>query len=219
MGAFVKRWNLLALVLATVVVPGLVIGFRLAGRPGGNAGAVVVELGMFAVTALAVWIARVKEGRSWASLGLAPPRLRQTVGLTLLGLAGVGAVLAACLGLFHALGWRFGEGDGVERPMWLLALMITRAGTVEELTYRSIAIDHTADLTGSKTLGWLLPGLLFGALHYAQGLPGVIIATATGFAITALYLWKRNLWANFAIHFLVDFVPNILLPLLGVLDA
>jgi len=211
-----KRWTVLALVLAAFGVPGLVIGFRLLGRPGGNVAQLAVELGMFALTAVAFWIARVKEGRSWAQLGLARPSAAQTAGLTLLGLAGVAVVLAACLGLFHLLGWSYGEGDGTERPMWLLTVMIVRAGTVEELTYRSIAIDHTAELTGSATLGWLLPGLLFGLLHFSQGITGILIATTTGFLLTALYLWKRNLWANFAIHFIVDFVPNILLPLLGV---
>jgi len=213
-----KRWTVLALVLAVFCVPGLVIGFRLLGRPGGHVAQLGVELGMFALTAFAIWIARTKEGRSWAQLGLSRPRALQTAGLTLLGLAGVAVVLAACLGLFDLLGWSYGEGDGYERPTWLLTVMIVRAGTVEELTYRSIAIDHTAELTGSATLGWLLPGLLFGLLHFSQGITGILIATTTGFLLTALYLWKRNLWANFAIHFIVDFVPNILLPLFGVCE-
>jgi membrane protease YdiL (CAAX protease family) len=211
-------WSLLALLLAVFFVPGLVISFRLLGRPGGNEAALFVELGMFALSAVMMWIARVKEGKSWAELGLARPRLGQTAGLTGLGLVAVAAGLAACLGAFQLLGLSYGEGDGVPRPMWLLAVMITRAGIVEELTFRSIAIDHTAALTGSKTLGWLLPVILFGLLHFSQGLAGIIIATVTGAIITALYLWKRNLWANFAIHFIVDFVPNILLPLFGILD-
>jgi membrane protease YdiL (CAAX protease family) len=211
-------WRVFALVLAMFGVPGLVIGFRELGRPGGDMAAGFVELGMFALTGVAIWIARAKEGLSWAQLGLARPRAAQTAGLTLLGLAGVAVVLAACLGLFQLLGWSYGEGDGVERPLWLLTLMIVRAGTVEELTYRSIAIDHVADLTGSRALGWLIPGLLFGVAHYSQGLPGIVIATTTGLALSALYLWKRNLWANFAIHFIVDFVPNILLPAFGVLE-
>ena len=210
--------RVLALVLAMFGVPGLVIGFRELGRPGGDVAAGFVELGMFALTGVAIWIARTKEGLSWAQLGLARPRAAQTAGLTLLGLAGVAVVLAACLGLFQLLGWSYGEGDGVERPLWLLTLMIVRAGTVEELTYRAIAIDHTAELTGSRALGWLIPGLLFGVAHYSQGLPGIVIATTTGLALSALYLWKRNLWANFAIHFIVDFVPNILLPAFGVLE-
>ena len=211
-----KNWKLLALVLAMFGVPGLVIGFRELGRPGGDVAAAFVELAMFALTGVAIWIARTKQGLSWAQLGLARPRAAQTAGLTLLGFAGVAVVIAACFGLFRLLGWSYGEGDGVERPMWLFTLMIVRAGTVEELTYRAIAIDHTADVTGSKVLGWLIPGLLFGVAHYSQGPPGIVIATTSGLALSALYLWKRNLWANFAIHFIVDFVPNVLLPLLGV---
>jgi uncharacterized protein len=211
-------WRIPTLLLAVLVIPGTIIGFRLLGRPGGNEAALGVEVVAFALSALMIWLARAKQGLSWAQLGLARPRLWPTAGLTLLGLAGVAAGLVACLGAFHLLGLSYGEGDGVERPMWLLTAMIVRAGVVEELTFRSIAIDHTASLTGSKTLGWLLPLLLFGALHFSQGITGIVIATVTGGIISALYLWKRNLWANFAIHFIVDFVPNILLPLLGVLD-
>jgi membrane protease YdiL (CAAX protease family) len=211
-------WRIPTLLLAVLVIPGTLIGFRLLGRPGGNEAALGVEVAAFALSALMLWLASVKQGLSWAELGLAQPKLWPTAGLTGLGLLGVAAGLAACLGAFHLLGLAYGEGDGVERPMWLLTAMIVRAGVVEELTFRSIAIDHTASLTGSKTLGWLLPVLLFGALHFSQGITGVVIATVTGGIITALYLWKRNLWANFAIHFIVDFVPNILLPLLGVME-
>jgi membrane protease YdiL (CAAX protease family) len=211
-------WSAFVLALAVLFIPGLVIAFRELGRPGGNEAAVFVELAMFAGTALMLWIARAKEGRSWAQLGLARPQLGATAKVAGLGLLAVIAGLAACLGVFHWLGISYGEGDGVERPLGLLTLMIVRAGTVEELTFRSIAIDHTAELTGSRTLGWLLPVVWFGLLHYSQGLPGIVIATVTGGIITALYLWSRNLWANMAIHFVVDFVPNIVLPLLGVVE-
>jgi uncharacterized protein len=211
-------WRIPTLLLAVLVIPGAIVGFRLIGRPGGNAGALGVEIAAFALSALMLWLARAKQGLSWAELGLARPKLGATAGLTLLGLGGVAAGLAACLGAFQLLGLSYGEGDGVDRPMWLLTAMIVRAGIVEELTFRSIAIDHVATLTGSKTLGWLLPVVLFGLLHFSQGLTGIVIATVTGGIITALYLWKRNLWANFAIHFIVDFVPNILLPLLGFLE-
>jgi membrane protease YdiL (CAAX protease family) len=211
-----NRWRFPTLLLAVFVIPGVIIGFRLLGRPGGDLGALSVEIASFALSGLMLWLARAKQGLSWPELGLARPRLGATAGLVGLGLAAVAVGLAACLGVFQLLGLSYGEGDGIERPMWLLTVMILRAGTVEELTFRSIAIDHTAALTGSKTLGWLLPVLVFGALHFSQGLTGIVIATVTGGIITALYLWKRNLWASFTIHFLVDFVPNILLPLLGV---
>ena len=187
------RWTLPTLTLATLVIPGLILGFRLLGRPGGDAGALAAELAAFALSALTLWLARTKQGLSWAALGLARPRLWPTVGSTLLGLVGVAAALAACLGAFQLLGLSYGEGDGTPRPMWLLAVMILRAGVVEELTFRGIAIDHTTAVTGSKTLGWLLPLLLFGVLHFSQGITGIVIATATAGVLTALYLRTRNL--------------------------
>jgi len=30
--------------------------------------------------------------------------------------------------------------------------------------------------------------------------------------VAMIYLRKRNLWINFSTHFLVDFIPNIVLP-------
>jgi len=73
-------------------------------------------------------------------------------------------------------------------------------------------------LTGSK---WLAAGVtlvLFAGFHYRQGWPGVLLASAAGAVLTAFYLWKRDLVANIFGHFLVDFVPNVVLPLLGAVD-
>lgn len=35
--------------------------------------------------------------------------------------------------------------------------------------------------------------------------------TVLGGVLSGLYLWKRNLWVNMSVHFLVDFIPNVLL--------
>lgn len=209
-------WSAASLALALLLVPGLALGFRWLGRPGGHAAAAVVELGMFALSALVLWIVRAKEGASWASLGLGRPRAGETALLTLGGLVATVAALAALLGAFALLGVPALEGDGARRPLWLLALMCFRAGTLEELTYRGVAIDRTAALTGSRTLGVAIPLALFGALHYPQGASGVLIAAVAAGLLSALFLWKRNLWANMAIHFLIDFVPNVALPAFGV---
>ena len=56
---------------------------------------------------------------------------------------------------------------------------------------------------------------------YAAGGPqgadarGVVLALVLGSIITGYYLWKRDLLAAMFAHFLVDFVPNVLLPALG----
>jgi membrane protease YdiL (CAAX protease family) len=41
----------------------------------------------------------------------------------------------------------------------------------------------------------------------------MLIALVLGGILTGFYLWKRNLVANIFAHFLIDFIPNVLLPL------
>jgi len=44
---------------------------------------------------------------------------------------------------------------------------------------------------------------------------GVAIAFVLGAVLTGFYLWKRDLISNILAHFLVDFIPNVVLPMLG----
>jgi membrane protease YdiL (CAAX protease family) len=55
----------------------------------------------------------------------------------------------------------------------------------------------------------------FAGFHFRQGLAGIFLALVLGGIITGYYLWKRDLVATIFAHFLVDFVPNVLLPALG----
>jgi len=57
--------------------------------------------------------------------------------------------------------------------------------------------------------------LAFGLFHFWLGAAGVVLALVLGAVFTAFYMWKRDLIAVMFAHFLVDFVPNVLLPLLG----
>ena len=59
----------------------------------------------------------------------------------------------------------------------------------------------------------LLPFALF---HFPRGPAGILIGAAAGLVLSLIYLWRRRLPAVMLAHFSVDFIPNVLLPLLGV---
>jgi membrane protease YdiL (CAAX protease family) len=98
-------------------------------------------------------------------------------------------------------------------PLWVILIVVIRAGFVEELFYRGYAIERLEALTGNRILAIGLPLLLFALFHYRQGWAGITIALLTGAVLTAVYLYKRNLWIPIMTHFLVDFVPNVAIPL------
>jgi membrane protease YdiL (CAAX protease family) len=58
----------------------------------------------------------------------------------------------------------------------------------------------------------------FALFHYRQGPAGILIAGVTGLIVALIYLRRRSLPAVMFTHFTVDFVPNVLLPALGVLE-
>jgi membrane protease YdiL (CAAX protease family) len=125
------------------------------------------------------------------------------------------AAALGCLAIYAALGIHYGEGQGISRALPVTSLAVLRAGISEEVLYRGYAIERLQSLTGSKWVAAGLSLILFAAFHFRQGMAGVMIAFVLGAVLTAFYLWKRDLISNILAHFLVDFVPNVLLPLLG----
>jgi membrane protease YdiL (CAAX protease family) len=98
-------------------------------------------------------------------------------------------------------------------PTWVMLVVIIRAGFVEELFYRGYAIERLQSLTGSRIFAAGISLLIFAVAHYRQGRAGIIIALLIGAVLAGVYLYKRNLWITIVVHFLGDFIPNILVPL------
>lgn len=76
-------------------------------------------------------------------------------------------------------------------------------------------MERLEKLTRSKWVAAIVPLRCFAAAHFKGGLPGVPVALVLGATLTFFYMWKRNLAANMVGHFLIDFVPNVLLPVLS----
>lgn len=105
-------------------------------------------------------------------------------------------------------------------PIWLRAILAARAGFVEEILYRAYPIERLNRLTGRLWPGALFSIVLFTAIHIpSSGLEqtlGVVFPISA--ILTGLYIWKRNLTLNITVHFLIDFLLLVLLPLFPALS-
>lgn len=214
-----RGWTHTGLAISLLGIPAVVTAQRMLSPDPAASGSIVIrELAILAVTAFVLWIVVARERLPLSSIGLRFDRVGRSVGQGL-GLAVVAfAVLAVCLVGFSAFGIHYGEGSGISRALPVTLLAVTRAGISEEILYRGFALERLQSLTGSK---WIAAGVtlvMFAAFHFRQGLPGMFLAFVLGGLFTLFYLWKRDLLATITGHFLVDFVPNVLLPLLGAGD-
>lgn len=166
------------------------------------------------LAALAVLLVMfVGERRGLGSIDLRAPGLRSLMW----GVAGsvvLIALFAAVQVLLQLLGLGVSQSAAVDfgqLPVWLILAMALRAGVVEEILFRGYAVTRLEGLTGRTWLAALISLGAFVALHATSWSAGhLIFVGVAGGALTAMYLWKRNLAANIIAHTLVD-VAGLLL--------
>jgi membrane protease YdiL (CAAX protease family) len=164
-------------------------------------------LWMSAVALLA--IIRRGERLPFSSIGLGTSRWWKSIlwGLIIAVTSGVvGGVLAALTGYGHGPGSAAFE----KLPLWLITLIVLRAGVVEELFYRGYAIERLQAVGLKPVWAAGIPLVIFAFGHWTGGAANIAIALALGTILTAFYLWRRDLVANMIGHGLVDFVANVL---------
>lgn len=124
------------------------------------------------------------------------------------------AIAAVLSVVTHYNGGKSGEAMS-KLPLWLMTLIIVRAGVVEEFFYRGYAIERLQLLGLSPYAAAAVPLIIFGIGHWTGGWANIVIALALGVVLSAFYLWRRDLVANMIAHFLVDFIANILPKIFG----
>ena len=215
-GTETSRWTAAGLLIALFGIPAITMLHRaLASDPTASASIVIREVGILLLTGVLLWIVIKGEKRPLSSISLRTDRISRSLGWGV-GLAVVclGAAVA-CLAAYSAMGVHYGEGQSISRALGVTTLAVVRAGISEEVFYRGFAIERLQSITGSK---WIAAGIslvLFAGFHFRQGWAGMLLALVLGAVLTAFYLWKRDLLANMVGHFLVDFIPNVLLVALG----
>jgi membrane protease YdiL (CAAX protease family) len=124
------------------------------------------------------------------------------------------AVLCGLIAVAIAALTHYGGGPAAEAfgklPLWLITLIVFRAGVVEELFYRGYAIERLQVLGLNRYLAAAIPLVIFAVGHWTGGWANIVIALALGAVLSGFYLWRRDLIANMIGHFLVDFVANVL---------
>jgi membrane protease YdiL (CAAX protease family) len=90
-------------------------------------------------------------------------------------------------------------------PFWWRFISVIRAAVGEEVLFRGYAIERGQELTGSKTIAATLSCVVFTLAHIGPwGWGHLFIAGFGGLVFTLLYLWRRKLWVNIIVHFIVD---------------
>lgn len=182
------------------------------------ASVLIREGSIFVFVALLFFIIR-REGLDLTSIGLHFTSIGKSFAWGMLFFVFSVAGILLCVLAMQFLGWKVGgEEGGAYRdiPVWVLFIMVVRAGIAEEVFYRGYAIERIKSWTGSIGVAVAVPLIIFSLGHFRQGPGGILISFVAGGILTATYLWKKDLLANMVAHFTVDFIPNVALPLLGV---
>lgn len=129
----------------------------------------------------------------WALVGFALAFLSYPVGQYLVKLVGAST---QATGTIEKL---------LQLPVWMLGLIVIRAGVCEEILFRGYGIERMTALTGSRVLGALIPALAFMFAHAGRfGIGYVVVLIPITTVLTALYLFRRDLGTNILTHILVD---------------
>jgi len=214
-------WTSAGLLLAMFGTPLFLWLFRL---DVGEASTLGLYLGreavVFAMAGVLLWMVRSGERQPWSSIGWHTDRLGNAALWGLFGVVASIIGILACVAVAQVMGWKLGlqTPPAYEPPLWAMAITVLRAGVTEELFYRGYAQERLMAITGGRWYPILLTAVPFALFHYRQGPAGILIAGVASVILSAIYLKRRSLPAVMITHFSVDFIPNVALPLMGVVD-
>ena len=183
------------------------------------AGGVIINLGYIIMIIIGSGLLQ-NQGSSWRKIGLGiPANWFKTV---LLGFAAfIGAVIlfvigqGIAVGILDVLGMTPTELDQsrfnpIEGNLPLFLMMVVLAWTSiafgEELFYRSFLLTRLIDFTNiGQGFSILITGIIFGAVHFAEGPVGVLANASFGFLFGWIFVRSsRNLWITIIGHGIIN---------------
>lgn len=97
----------------------------------------------------------------------------------------------------------------------LACVLVTVVAVTEETIFRGYLILRFNDLTASIAAAILISSVVFSIGHGYEGAASVGTIGVLGVILALIYVWRKSLVAPMVIHFLIDFFPLVLLPLVG----
>jgi membrane protease YdiL (CAAX protease family) len=189
--------------------------FRAVNPEPGTALTLSREACMFVAAGALLWLVRRGEGLSLLrSIGIGTSPLWKSLAWD--AVTAVACMIPAAL-LVMLTGYGHGAASQAfaKLPLWVVFIVVVRAGVVEELFYRGYPIERLQALGFGRVVSWVVPLGIFAVAHWTGGAANILIALVLGGILTAFYQWRRDLVANMFGHFLVDFVANVLPALFG----
>jgi uncharacterized protein len=171
--------------------------------------ALAKECCLFLSAGVLLWLVRKGEGLPLRSIGIGTSPLWKSLAW---GVVTAIACIVPAAGLAALTGYGHGQASQAfaKLPLWVITIVVVRAGVVEELFYRGYAIERLQALGFGRWVSWTIPLIIFSLAHWTGGAANILIALVLGAILTAFYQWRRDLVANMFGHFLVDFIGNVL---------
>jgi uncharacterized protein len=168
------------------------------------------EGAIFLLLAVLVWIVK-REGLSLPRFDYSIRGLIKSLLLGLLGTIVCFVVVLLGLEALKFFGMEMHSSNEKAIPLAVTIIIILRAAIVEEFFYRWYAIDRLKSILHNLPLSALISATAFAMFHYSQGVAGVIVIFLLGITLTIFYLKTKNLLAVMLAHFMIDFIPNVLM--------
>jgi uncharacterized protein len=183
--------------------------FRAITPEPGTTLALAREACMFAAAGALVWLVRRRERLPLRSIGIGTSPLWKSLAW---GVVIAVACMVPAAGIAMLTGYSHGAASQAfaKLPLWVVFIVVVRAGVVEELFYRAYPIERLQALGLGRIASSAIPLAIFGAAHWTGGAANILMALVLGGILTAFYQWRRDLVSNVFGHFLVDFAANVL---------
>lgn len=99
--------------------------------------------------------------------------------------------------------------------VFLAFILVVVVAIAEEIIFRGYLILRLKAVTGSVTWAVFLSAFIFSLGHGYEGTAGVVTVGIIGVIFGFIYVWRKSLLAPIIMHFLLDFVGIVVIPVLG----